>query len=706
MPSKQWTIKNVLTSMLMLTFLGPVNADVQKGPYLIYDGLNTGMTVLWQLDSTQSCNIEWGEDTSYETGTAGTTESGNGTYQHQHIYAITALAPSKQYFYQVSCDSDYVGSGSFFFFFSDDVDSIKFMVYGDTRSNPDDHDVVSDQMINTYVLDSGYQSITLHVGDWVNNGDLEVDWASQFFDPFFTYTNEFQANMPINGVIGNHEGSGVLFYKYFPYLYEPDGYYWSFDYGPAHIAVIDQYVDDSLWPEQIAWLETDLASSTKKWKFLVLHEPGWSAGGHSNNAAVQDDIQPLAVRYGVDMIFAGHNHYYARAVVDGIQHITTGGGGAPLYSPNPNAENIVASSQSFHFCEIDIQGDDLYFTARDEGGLELDEFDMNHLASNNSFAYSDFPVKGTVSGSYTDTHDLDGSVQTIDERSSGGKPSKRYSYLEHKWAFRVQSGAAMTLFAEVIASVSDDGDAFAFAWSTDDIVYTTMFTVDDSSAPAQSYSLDPTTSGTLYVRVVDTDRTAGTSGLLDSISVDQIFIRTDKEPGDAPATPSELKASAVSSSEILLEWLDNANDEYGFSVKRWDGDDSIWVEIATPGADVVDYTDSGLQPVTNYRYRVSAFNGAGNSPPSFEDNATTYEGSLIELTASGYKVRGVRMVDLAWSGAGTDDVDIYRNGTKPVTTSNDGFYTDIIGKSGGSYTYQVCDTGSDPDCSNMASVTF
>ena len=131
--------------------------------------------------------------------------------------------------------------------------------------------------------------------------------------------------MPVNGVRGNHEGSGGLFLKYFPYLYEPGGFYWSFDYGPAHIAVIDQYIDYSPGSTQYTWLENDLTSSTKKWKFLVFHEPGWSAGGHNNNTAVQNYIQPLAVETGVDIIFTGHNHYYARATVDGIQHITPEG---------------------------------------------------------------------------------------------------------------------------------------------------------------------------------------------------------------------------------------------------------------------------------------------------------------------------------------------------------------------------------------------
>ena len=45
----------------------------------------------------------------------------------------------------------------------------------------------------------------------------------------------------------------------------------------------------------------------------------------------------------------------------------------------------------------------------------------------------------------------------------------------------------------------------------------------------------------------------------------------------------------------------------------------------------------------------------------------------ITLTARGYKVKSVKKVDLTWSGATTLNVDVYRNGVKLVTTSNDGF---------------------------------
>ena len=81
--------------------------------------------------------------------------------------------------------------------------------------------------------------------------------------------------------------------------------------------------------------------------------------------------------------------------------------------------------------------------------------------------------------------------------------------------------------------------------------------------------------------------------------------------------------------------------------------------------------------------------------------------AAIDLTASGYKQKGTKYADLNWSGAGTSQVDIYRNGSKIVTTSNDNSYTDTINaKGGGSYGYQVCEQGSTDTCSTTQTVVF
>jgi extracellular elastinolytic metalloproteinase len=87
-------------------------------------------------------------------------------------------------------------------------------------------------------------------------------------------------------------------------------------------------------------------------------------------------------------------------------------------------------------------------------------------------------------------------------------------------------------------------------------------------------------------------------------------------------------------------------------------------------------------------------------------SVTVSSPSGISLAASGYKVRGVHTVDLTWSGATTGTVDIYRDGVRIATTSNDGAFTDNTGRKGGAtYTYQVCESPGSA-CSNTATVNF
>ena len=108
-----------------------------------------------------------------------------------------------------------------------------------------------------------------------------------------------------------------------------------------------------------------------------MHKPGWTAGGHSNDTLVQKLLQPLFVKYNVKLVLTGHNHYYARAVVDGINEITTGGGGAPLYFPKMK-ENIVIIDRSNHFCTIDVNADSLVVSAIRSDGSLIEKFAIKH----------------------------------------------------------------------------------------------------------------------------------------------------------------------------------------------------------------------------------------------------------------------------------------------------------------------------------------
>jgi len=97
-------------------------------------------------------------------------------------------------------------------------------------------------------------------------------------------------------------------------------------------------------------------------------------------------------------------------------------------------------------------------------------------------------------------------------------------------------------------------------------------------------------------------------------------------PISTPSPPSNLKATAISFSQITLSWTDNSTNEKGFKVERKIGAGS-YAEIATVAANVINYTDSGLAANTTYTYRVKAYNDVGNSAYSNETSAFTTEES-------------------------------------------------------------------------------
>ena len=112
------------------------------------------------------------------------------------------------------------------------------------------------------------------------------------------------------------------------------------------------------------------------------------------------------------------------------------------------------------------------------------------------------------------------------------------------------------------------------------------------------------------------------------------FFRDGSAPsGSAPSAPNGLTATAVSSSQINLTWNDNASNETGFVVERSADGSTGWSSIATPGANVENYSNIGLTESTTYYYRVRAVNGSGNSGNSNTANATTQPTSSIPNVA-------------------------------------------------------------------------
>ena len=100
-----------------------------------------------------------------------------------------------------------------------------------------------------------------------------------------------------------------------------------------------------------------------------------------------------------------------------------------------------------------------------------------------------------------------------------------------------------------------------------------------------------------------------------------VRLSNDVVPTPPPA-PSNLAANAVSSSQIDLNWADNASNESGFRIER-STDGTNFTEISTVGPNVTTYASTSLNAATQYWYRVRAYNGTGQSDYAGPASATT-----------------------------------------------------------------------------------
>lgn len=277
---------------------------------------------------------------------------------------------------------------------------------------------------------------------------------------------------------------------------------------------------------------------------------------------------------------------------------------------------------------------------------------------------------GTVNGTYLLATADDGVAQQLTERLSGGKPVNRYSYLVHTYTIPVTLAGAMELHANAWRTPSTDGDDFEVQWSLDNQSFQSAFVVTATSdGTYYAAALPGNISGTVYVRIVDTNQTPGMQAL-DSFFLDELFVRgTGSSGSQPPLAPSNAVAAPTSSTSINLSWDDNSGTEDGFRVER-SSNGVNFVFVANTGVDVITFNDSGLSAQTTYYYRVHAFNTAGSSSWSNTAQATTpTPGSLDETAIGETPIDGTitgSYLDTTSANSVAESIEELRTGGKPA----------------------------------------
>jgi uncharacterized protein (TIGR02145 family) len=126
----------------------------------------------------------------------------------------------------------------------------------------------------------------------------------------------------------------------------------------------------------------------------------------------------------------------------------------------------------------------------------------------------------------------------------------------------------------------------------------------------------------------------------------------------APLAPTELKASSVKD-KIVLTWKDNSTNETGFKIERKSGSGTWTLHDQIPSQNITTYTDSKVNQLTTYTYRVFSYNTSTNSPNYSNEVIITAPKIILDLDGNSYQV--VNIGALSWTKQNLN-VSKYRNG--------------------------------------------
>jgi predicted phosphodiesterase len=348
---------------------GATGLEQPREPYV--QGVTASSAVIcWVSQHPGSGVVEYGK--SPELGCKET----DPRVRRRHVVALAGLDPGSTYHYRVEGVGGLSPTGCFRIAPVGDDSRFSFAVVGDSGSGG------KGQLAVAALLERLRPDLVLHTGDVVYPAGQERHYDRRFFAP---YRNLIKM-VPLFPVLGNHDvrkGNGAAFLENFhPPLGSPGSTkrYYSFDWGNTHFVALDSelYHGDrgSNPEEQRDFLERDLATTRKRWTVAFLHRSPYGSSRHGGDEKVREDLEPLFVKHGVDLIFSGHDHVYERTVpITGVTYVVSGGGGRRLY-PAGNGELTASSVSVHHAVLVRVSGSRLLLETLEVGGKVVDRSEL------------------------------------------------------------------------------------------------------------------------------------------------------------------------------------------------------------------------------------------------------------------------------------------------------------------------------------------
>ena len=307
-------------------------------------------------------------------------KNGN-TMVNVHSVLIEGLKQDTTYVYQVGDGTNWSKE---YTFTTQKLDGkVKFFILGDIQTEDLTQVKAIVEQLNQEGFDFGIQT-----GDAVDDATSYEYWMN-IVDLLGA---DALGNTDIIHVLGNHEFAGDATAGRSSLIYNlpVSGYggHYSVVYDSVYIAVINYTSNRSELSIALEWLKEDAKKSTAAWKILVMHQPPYYTNTSGGNNEIHDMVPKAVEEAGIDFVFSGHDHSYARTLpmtngkVDmenGVVYFIVGSTGEKSYSvtnnPDFNFARVISDYNSIYLSiSADYNQIDIRCMERGQFGEELDSY--------------------------------------------------------------------------------------------------------------------------------------------------------------------------------------------------------------------------------------------------------------------------------------------------------------------------------------------
>ena len=290
-------------------------------------------------------------------------DAGSGV---DHVVRLTRLTPGTRYTYTVRAASGALAEGTFR---AAPVRAARFTfaVVGDFGSG-NSHEAAVASMIESW-----HPDFVLTVGDNAYPLGSARLLDRDIFGPYAAVMRS-SAWFP---ALGNHDvkaNGGKPELDAFHSLGSERWY--RFTWGNAAVVVLDSDVSVGPGSPQLQFARSALALPSC-FRFAAWHHPPWEPPGSSLSPGLRRNIVPLVEKHGVQVVFEGHLHAYARSRPhDGVLYVAVGTGGAEL-EYDAGALTIPSSrvvQGHFGALRVDVAGRAARFRYQTVDGRVRDDF--------------------------------------------------------------------------------------------------------------------------------------------------------------------------------------------------------------------------------------------------------------------------------------------------------------------------------------------